>query len=328
MSLAKGHGNEEDFSRYLLRRVDEDGAEYFTVKRTGQSGMSHRGLARFVGVVQAHVSYLINKIRSAEPTNNDLTECLKPFAGKSLSLTNYFDPGGRDILEDLLCAAVVEYYANHYKPRRQGGNAKAKQAHKLIQGLGMRLFINQKTGWKPYSGSQSDNFEQELEVHKGRYSVRQILRFEDDPELRDAICGWRDKHRASRKIFSDTYDTMNTLLQGLKSREIKTNNNLPKSALIRDYYDTRPLMDYSAITRLTTNQIRCHDVHPVEAVKIVFGWLYPEHNPQPAPLKENVYKAEKRLQSEAKQRRLAEGIQLSLLAASLNPQSSEDTQTI
>lgn len=34
----------KDFSKDLLRRVEDDG-EYFTVKSTGRSGMSQTGLA-------------------------------------------------------------------------------------------------------------------------------------------------------------------------------------------------------------------------------------------------------------------------------------------
>jgi hypothetical protein len=322
MGLLKKNGNEEDFSRDLLRGVDDDGAEYFTVKATGQSGMSHSGLSRFVGIKQSSVSKLIARIRKADPTANRLKECLKPFAGSTSRLTTYFDPEGRDILHDGLCAAIVKYYAKYYKPRIPGDNIKAQNALNLIEHLGMRVFIHQKTGWKTNQASYgADTFEQDFDAHKGRYSVRQILRFEDNPELKSAIHEYQREHRLSRKVFSDTYDEMNKLLQGIKSRDIKQNNNLSKSALIRDYYDTRPLMDYSAITRLTTNQIR-KNVHPVEAVKLVFSWLYPDYVPQPIPLIENVNKADRRLKAEAKRRRLAASVQLSLLPL-LDSQGSE-----
>ncbi|MHC5933930.1 hypothetical protein [Nostoc sp.] len=59
-----------------------------------------------------------------------------------LTLIGYSDEEGRDIVEDGFCAAVVEYYAKWSKPRQPGGNIKAQQALRLIQHLGMRVFIH------------------------------------------------------------------------------------------------------------------------------------------------------------------------------------------
>lgn len=313
--LLNKSGNEQDFSKYLLRRVDEDGAEYFTVKKTGQSGMSHRGLARFVGKTQGTVSKLINKVRKSDPQNNDLPSCLKLFAGCSLTLPEYVDSIGRDILEDGFCAAVVKYYAKYSQPRKPGGNLKAQQALQLIEHLGMRVFIHQKTGWKSqYYSPVRDEFEQEFEAHKGRYTVRQIVKLEDHPELMSAVQEWQKINglNLSRKIFADTNDALNKCLQGMRSREIKEQNHLHKSAAIRDYYDTRPLMNYSVLMKLAANQIRYQNIHPVEAVHKALDLYMPNHKPEPIPVIENIKKADKRLKAEAERRRLAAGVQLSL----------------
>lgn len=311
--LLKKSGNEQDFSKYLLRGVDQDGAEYFTVKITGQSGMSHRGLASFVGFTQTTVSKLIKKVRSSEPENNRLHPCLKPFAGRSLTLPGYTDGQGRDIVEDGFCAAVVKYYAKYSKPRQPGANLKAQQALQFIEHLGMRVYIHQKTGWKSQNGSSiRDEFEQEFEAHKGRLTVRQILKLEDHPELMSAVQDWQKKHHFSRKIFADTNDTLNQCIQGMRSREIKRENNLPKNAAIRDYYDTRPLMDYSALSKLAANQIRYYNVNPVEAVYKAFELYMPKHKAELLPIIENIHKADKRLKAEAERRRLTGCVQLSL----------------
>lgn len=311
--LLKKSGNEQNFSKDLLRGVDEDGAEYFTVKSTGQSGMSHNGLGRFVGKNQTSISKLIKKVRASDFQDNHLSPCLKPFAGMRLTLVGYSDEEGRDIVEDGFCAAVVEYYAKWSKPRQPGGNIKAQQALTLIQHLGMRVFIHQKTGWKANSASPIPNdFEQEFAVHKERFTVRQILKIENHPELMSAVQLWQEKHSASRMIFAETNDALNKCLQGLKSREIKKQNNLSQNSAIRDYYDTRPLMDYSAMSKLAANQIRYHDIHPVEAVCKALDLYMPKHKAELIPVIENVYKADKRLKAESKQKILAAGIQLSL----------------
>ncbi|MBD1899311.1 hypothetical protein NDI44_19430 [Trichocoleus sp. DQ-A3] len=317
-------------SKYLLHHIDEDGAEYFTVISTGRAGMSHSGLARFVGVTQSSITGLAKKVRKANPTDHSLPKCLQPFASKNLTLTGYSDPGGRDILEDRFCAAVVEYYARWSKSKNRQNKAKAEQAleliqylgmefmqeraGELIQNIGMRRFIHKKTGWQPnYNSYASDKFEQAFTVHKERLTVRELLKHELDPELKSAIEEWRKANHASRKIYSDTYNAMNQVLQGLKSWEIKQNNKLPKSASIRDYFEARPLFDYSGLNRLAANFIRDRNKHPVEAVHEA-GKLFLPHDyiPKPVPIVENVYKADKRLRAEKEKRELAAGLQLSL----------------
>jgi transcriptional regulator with XRE-family HTH domain len=317
-------------SKYLLHHIDEEGVEYFTVISTGRAGMSQSGLARLVGVTQNSVSQLAKKIRSANPTINYLPECLKPFAGKNLRLPGYSDQQGRDILEDGFCAAVVEYYARWSKSKNRQSNVKAKQAleqiqslgmefmqeraGELIQNIGMRRFIHKKTGWQPtYNYHVPDNFEQEFVAHEERLTTREFLKHKLNPELKSAIEEWRKANRASLKIYSDTFDAMNQVLQGLKSREIKQNNKLPKSASIRDYFEARPLFDYSGLNRLAANFIRDRNMHPVEAVHEA-GKLFLPHGyiPKPVPIVENVYKADKRLRAEKEKRELAAGIQLSL----------------
>jgi hypothetical protein len=178
----------------------------------------------------------------------------------------------------------------------------------------MRRFIHKKTGWQPPHNSHvPDNFEQDFATHKERLTVREIIKHELNPELKSAIEEWRKANRASLKIYSDTFDAMNQVLQGLKSREIKQNNKLPKSASIRDHFETRPLFDYSGLSRLAANFIRDHNKHPVDAVNLAGQLFLPSsYVPTPVPIVENVNKADRRLQTEKKNRELAAGIQLLL----------------
>jgi DNA-binding transcriptional regulator YiaG len=319
--IAKRLGGRDSYSDDLLRHVDPDGAEYFTVKATGQSGMSHSGLARFLGVRRQRISKWVKRVQEANPTENSLPKCLKPFAGHNLILTEYFDIEGRNIMADGFCAAMIEYYASYSRQVNKESQTKAKQTLDLIKHLGMRLFIHKKTGWRSNNCSSSsveDNFELEFEKHRVRFSVRQILKLDDYPELRSAIKEYGQKHNClCRKLFSETHDAMNKLLQGLKASEIRQHNNLSRSVSLRDHYDTRPLIDYSTISRLTANQIRDEDKHPVEAVHIAFKLLLPRHIPQPLPIIENVNKADMRLRKVARQKQLAAGVQLSFLTDDL-----------
>lgn len=283
----------KDFSKHLLRSVEDDG-EYFTVKSTGRSGMSQRGLARFVGKHPSSIWDWVKKVGKADPSGNQLPDPLKPFAGRSWTLSGYRDPQGRDILEDRFCSALVEYFA-WYAPDAET-NVQAKRALGLIRDLGMRLFIHQKTGWHP--SCNAEEFEQLRKNHEQRLTARNILKDELRPELMDAVKEWQQAHRASRHIYSQTHDALNKCIQGLKSRQIKESNNLPERALIRDYYDTRPLIDYVAISRFAANLIRYSNTHPVEAVELACAFYFPpNYTVKPVPLVENIHKVSKLLQA-------------------------------
>lgn len=298
----------KDFSKDLLRRVEDDG-EYFTVKSTGRSGMSQRGLARFVGKHPSSIWEWVNKVRKADPLVNQLPEPLKPFAGMTLTLLGYTDPQGRDILEDRFCSALVEYFA--WWAQDAETNIQAKRAFGLIRDLGMRLFIHQKTGWK--SVSDSDDFERLLQYYEQRSTARNILKNELRPELMEAVKEWQIKNGASRKIYWETHDALNECIQGVKSKQIKEQNGLPKSALIRDHYDTRPLIDYAAISRFAANVIKC-GIHPIEAVKLACGFYFPpDYTPEAVPLIENIHRVARLLEAKKKEQELVRSPETLLL---------------
>lgn len=67
-------------------------------------------------------------------------------------------------------------------------------------------------------------------------------------------------------LCSKVNDTMNELIQGVKSRDIKTLNELPSNAQIRDYLPARELATYVAIHRIAINEIINCNVDPIEGV--------------------------------------------------------------
>ncbi|UBF30037.1 hypothetical protein K9N68_38215 (plasmid) [Kovacikia minuta CCNUW1] len=282
-----------EFSQDLLQHIDNTG-EYFTVKLTGKSGMSHRGLGRFIEKHHSAIGRWVRRIENADPMQNDLPKPFKRFAGKRLTLAHYEDKEGRVILEDQFCSAVVEYFAWWAPEDQQTDEAKNKM--ELLRDIGMRKLIHLKTGWK-----SQDDFEQEYTLHRQRYDARSSLKDVFRVELMDAVKEYQKKHKTSRRIFWEAHDAINKRIQGLFSKEIKKVNGLSERTMIRDHYETRPLIDYSAINRLASNMIRIHGIHPVTAINHACDlYLTPEYIPQPLPIVENVFKAEKRLQQQKK----------------------------
>lgn len=120
----------------------------------------------------------------------------------------------------------------------------------------------------------------------------------------NAVSEWREANRANKLIYPRTHDELNKVIQKLTSKEIKEQNGLPKSALIRDYYDVQPLIDYGSVSRVATTLIRS-GMHPLEAVQLA-GALYlsPEYTPETIPLVENIHKVTKLLQSKKQEREI------------------------
>lgn len=240
--------------------------------------------------------------------DNQLPKPLKPFAGKPLTLRGYTDPQGRDILEDTFCYAMVRYFALY--AQNAENNTKAKIAEELIGYFGMRSFIHLKTGW--YLQCSSDQFQQLLESHEQRLAARNVLKDKIRVEMMKAVSEWRTANHSNMLIFPNTHDELNKVIQGLTSKEIKQQNGFSKNTLIRDYYDTQPLIDYGSVSRVATTLIRC-GMHPIDAVQMA-GTLYlsPEHTAEPISLIANIHQVSKFLQANRQERELVSSPQLSL----------------
>jgi len=143
-------------------KVVEDGIEYYTERLSGRSGMSYRGLARFVGKSHPSIVYWVQKIRSSDPVDNDLPECLKSFTGITLSVVNSSDLGGSEILTDVFCSALISYYACFAAPKDQ--TKEAKRSLLLSSGVGLRTLIHSKTGWMPTASPQPPSVDNQVRL--------------------------------------------------------------------------------------------------------------------------------------------------------------------
>lgn len=159
------------------------------------------------------------------------------------------------------------------------------------------------------------DLDQELIVWQQRHDIRVLLKDYLRPELMDAVVRWAIQHRANPiKLASKVHDTMNQRIQGLKSQEIKLMNGLPLGALIRDYFDASPLVNYVAINKLAKNAIEDRGIEPIQAVhEACDAFLGASYQPQPASIVENVYAQGRRLRAAKSEKQLRTGVQLSLL---------------
>ena len=124
---------------------EQDGIAFYTDLATGASGMSHSGLAKFVGVARQAIDGLLENLAKSTPEQVK-SDTLRPFAGKNC----YLSTGGlhnASVIKDDVCAAIVEYYAFESRKRTDV----ALYAFKRFARMGIRSLIHGVTGWKPTS---------------------------------------------------------------------------------------------------------------------------------------------------------------------------------
>jgi hypothetical protein len=133
-----------------LTQQDNSSFKFYTRQADGVSGMTVTALSDFCGTEQQTITQLLNRLRDSDPITNDLTECLKPFAGNDWRLiTN--DSHGSTFIMDEVCHAVLEYYA--LEARKYKGKTVAIANYRTVSKAGLRVFIWSQTGYSPISES-------------------------------------------------------------------------------------------------------------------------------------------------------------------------------
>lgn len=140
------------------------------------------------------------------------------------------------------------------------------------------------------------------EEYNQRFSLRVDLKDIKRKMLVKAIAHWQHKQKIygskdGTKYFKAAHDRINLGLQNLSSQEIKSANNLPKSALIRDYFDSDVLINYSSISQIASNFLSDSTAsNPVEAIDMAFACFLPKtYVAQPCQLVENINKVRQKL---------------------------------
>jgi len=113
----------------IVRFVDDQGIEYYTVTATGEAGMSVSGLSQFCGVSRAaiHRHFTVTSL----DWKLDTVRVISVTSGRNTPVT---------IVKDTACSEAIAHYAQQGKP----------EAIKSLIGfaaIGIRSFIHSQTGW-------------------------------------------------------------------------------------------------------------------------------------------------------------------------------------
>ena len=135
------------------------------------------------------------------------------------------------------------------------------------------------------------------EEYNQRFAVRVDLKDVKRKKLVSAIAHWQHKQKiygskSGQTSFKEAHDHINLGLQNLRSRDIKKSNNLPKSALIRDYFEVDVLVDYSSISQIAANLLNNETAcNPIKAIDMAFACYLPSNYiAKPCALVENINK--------------------------------------
>lgn len=145
-----------------------------------------------------------------------------------------------------------------------------------------------------------------------RFELKDVLR----PELMEVVVAYAKEHCISPyKLCSQVHDLMNKRIQGHKSKELKALGNLPLGDLIRDYFDTKPLVMYSAINKLAKNSIIDKGLDPLTAIdRACDDYLGKQYLAKPYQPVENLYLQGQRLTKKLNRSKYPNSAQLSLFS--------------
>ena len=121
-----------------ILRYEENGIEFFTLQTTGESGISHSGLAILCGISKQAIDKLVKNLPTLQAPKR-----LKAFTDKELHLTTNFRKQGGEvkILRADFCAAVIKHYALE-------GREIAEHSMDKFMTLGINTWIQSITGWQ------------------------------------------------------------------------------------------------------------------------------------------------------------------------------------
>jgi hypothetical protein len=125
----------------------KDELGFCTRQSDGVSGMTVTALANFCGTKQAVITSLLNRIRDFDPISNDLSNSLKPYAGKDWRLISNDEKTQSVFIVDEVCHAILEYYV--IDARKYKGKQIAVNNYRMVARAGLRVFIWSQTGYSP-----------------------------------------------------------------------------------------------------------------------------------------------------------------------------------
>jgi transcriptional regulator with XRE-family HTH domain len=240
-----------------LIRVVEDSIEFFTVETTGESGMSESGLARLCGVTRKAVNNVLQSV-----STSSCSDFLKVLQDIELTLSTSSEYKNASVLRDEVCTLILEWYA--FESQRP--SEVARQSYRKFAKLGMRVAIQQITGWQPPQQKQ-------LKAWKTQRLDGKITHF----ELTDAIAVYITRHpelseNARKWIYTNTAQAVNLAIFNRKAKALAEDLGVdPKS--LRDALERKELLYVQQVEDTAARMILLFDANPVEAVKEAFSRL-------------------------------------------------------
>ncbi len=134
--------------------ADYDGIEFYCSANGEETGMSHRGLFKFVGIPRTTGQRLIGVLD--KPAQHKFPESLERWNAVSIfhdNITGSNDAKGAHIIKAEFCADFCSYIAYEYN----GGNKIARYSLKKFAAIGIKTFIQELSGFKTVSPSSEIN---------------------------------------------------------------------------------------------------------------------------------------------------------------------------
>ena len=201
-----------------ITRVVRDDVEFFTIDRTGESGMSEAGLARLCGVDRKSVSNRIRNIGATKNQNFDSEASLNSYSRvRPKGLT----PDERSYISHFafisasVCAQVIEYFAFESKHKTE----EALFAYRKFGKTGINAWIQEMTEWHgnaiPKNGIVTDFKTIELLLDKKLDSTSYRIFFILQKAIRSRTTLTADEIMQRAEISRSTYSTATTKLEAL-----------------------------------------------------------------------------------------------------------------
>lgn len=112
--------------------LPNDIRQEFSIDENGLAYASQSAIARLCGITRQSINELFEKIVSGK----NLSESLKPFAGKNYTVSGK--------ISDVVVAAIINHYAMYAKNTTE----EAKRVSLCFQAIGIRTWIQNELGWQ------------------------------------------------------------------------------------------------------------------------------------------------------------------------------------
>jgi hypothetical protein len=201
-----------------ITRVVRDDVEFFTIDRTGESGMSEAGLARLCDVSRQSVMRII---RETGVTKNRKNYSEDASSGNSRVYPKGLTPEERSYISHFyfisasVCADVIEYFAIDSRHKTEA----ALFAYRKFAKMGINAWIQEMTDWHgnavPKNGIVTDFKTIELLLDKKLDSTAYRIYFILQKAIRSRITLTADEIMQRAEISRSTYSTATSKLEAV-----------------------------------------------------------------------------------------------------------------